>query len=88
MAGSVHSAVWKWGEIMKRMTVYDEVRKCFKIDHGIEIGRSVIQELGIYEDIHAAEIEKAKNITDIRDKYFTKGAKLDPYWENFGKVGK
>ena len=88
MAGSVHSAVWKWGEIMKRMTVYDEVWKCFKINPGIETGRSVIQELGIYEDIHAAEIEKAQNITDIRDKYFTNGAKLDPYWENLGKQKK
>jgi hypothetical protein len=45
----------------------------------------VIQELGIYEDIHEEEIKKARNITDIRDLYFTKGAKLDPYWENLGK---
>ena len=45
----------------------------------------MIQELGIYEDIHEEEIKKATNITDIRDLYFTKGAKLDPYWENLGK---
>ena len=71
---------------MKRMTVYDSVRQCFKIRPDQESGRSIVQELGIYEDIHAAEIEKARSITDIRDIYFTKGAKLDPYWENFGKV--
>lgn len=71
---------------MKRMTVYDEVRKCFKIRPDQEPGRSIVQELGIYEDIHQAEIEKARNITDIRDTYFSKGAKLDPYWENVGKV--
>lgn len=70
---------------MKRMTVYDSVRKCFKISPDQEPGRSVIQELGIYEEIHAKEIEQARNITDIRDKYFTDRAKLDPYWENFGK---
>ena len=45
----------------------------------------MIQELGIYEDIHEEEIKKARNITDIRDLYFMKGAKLDPYWENLGK---
>ena len=75
----------KEGERMKRMTVFDEVRQCFKVSPDQEPGRSVIQELGIYEEIHAKEIEQARSITDIRDIYFTKGVKLDPYWENFGK---
>lgn len=70
---------------MNRMTVYDQTRLCFKVTPHQEPGRSVIQELGIYEDIHEEEIKKATNITDIRDLYFTKGAKLDPYWENLGK---
>ena len=70
---------------MNRMTVYDQTRLCFKVIPHQEQGRSVIQELGIYEDIHEEEIKKARNITDIRDLYFTKGAKLDPYWENLGK---
>lgn len=70
---------------MNRMTVYDQTRLCFKVTPHQETGRSVIQELGIYEDIHEEEIKKARNITDIRDLYFTKGAKLDPYWENLGK---
>ena len=70
---------------MNRMTVYDQMRQCFKVTPHQEQCRSVIQELGIYEDIHEEEIKKARNITDIRDLYFTKGAKLDPYWENFGK---
>ena len=70
---------------MNRMTVYDQMRQCFKVTPHQEPGRSVIQELGIYEDIHEEEIKKARNITDIRDLYFTKGAKLDPYWENLGK---
>ena len=70
---------------MNRMTVYDQTRLCFKVTTHQEPGRSVIQELGIYEDIHEEEIKKARNITDIRDLYFTKGAKLDPYWENLGK---
>ena len=70
---------------MNRMTVYDQMRQCFKVTTHQEPGRSVIQELGIYEDIHEEEIKKARNITDIRDLYFTKGAKLDPYWENLGK---
>ena len=70
---------------MNRMTVYDQMRQCFKVTPHQEQCRSVIQELGIYEDIHEEEIKKARNITDIRDLYFTKGAKLDPYWENLGK---
>lgn len=70
---------------MERITKYDTVCKCFKVTPHQEPGRSVIQELGIYEDIHEEEIKKARNITDIRDLYFTKGAKLDPYWENLGK---
>ena len=73
---------------MNRMTVYDQTRLCFKVTPHQEPGRSVIQELGIYEDIHEEEIKKARNITDIRDLYFTKGAKLDPYWENLGKPKK
>ena len=71
---------------MNRMTKYDKVRQCFKSVEKPDPGRSIIQELGIYEDIHAEEIEKASSITDIRDIYFTKGAKLSPYWENFGKT--
>lgn len=70
---------------MKRMTKYDEIRKCYTIRTDLEERRLIIQELGVYEDIHEKDIEKAVNVTDIRDMYFTKGAKLDPYWENLGK---
>ena len=70
---------------MNRMTRWDPVCHCYKAVREQEMGRSVIQELGVYESIHEKEIEKAVNIGDIRDLYFTKGAKLDPYWENFGK---
>ena len=70
---------------MERITKYDPVCKCYKVKPGVQEGRSVVQELGVYEDIHEEEIKKATNITDIRDTYFTKGAKLDPYWENFGR---
>ena len=70
---------------MNRMTRWDPVCHCYKAVREQEQGRSVIQELGVYESIHEKEIEKAVNIGDIRDMYFTKGAKLDPYWENFGK---
>lgn len=70
---------------MERITKYDTVCQCYKVKPGVQDGRNLVKELGIYEDIHQEEIEKARNITDIRDLYFTKGAKLDPYWENFGK---
>ena len=70
---------------MERITKYDTVCQCYKVKPGAQDGRNLVKELGIYEDIHQEEIEKARNITDIRDLYFTKGAKLDPYWENLGK---
>ena len=70
---------------MNRMTRWDPVCHCYKAVREQEMGRSVIQELGVYESIHEKEIEKAVNIGDIRDMYFTGAAQLDPYWENFGK---
>ena len=70
---------------MNRMTRWDPVCCCYKAVRDQEQGRSVIQELGVYESIHEEEIEKAVNIGDIRDMYFTGAAQLDPYWENFGK---
>lgn len=69
---------------MERMTVYDAVNKCYKLKPDM-IGRSIIQELGIYEDIMAQDIEKAGNIQDIRNVYIKKGVKLNPYWEKIGK---
>ena len=70
---------------MNRMTRWDPVCHCYKVVIEQEQGRSVIQELGVYESIHEKEIEKAVNIGDIRDMYFTGASQLDPYWENFGK---
>ena len=70
---------------MNRMTRWDPVCHCYKAVREQEMGRSVIQELGVYESIHEKEIENAVNIGDIRDMYFTGAAQLDPYWENFGK---
>lgn len=70
---------------MNRMTRWDPVCHCYKAVREQEQGRSVIQELGVYESIHEEEIKKAVNIGDIRDMYFTGAAQLDPYWENFGK---
>ena len=69
---------------MERLTRFDRLSGCYKVNGDIS-GRSVIQELGIYEDIHEKEVEKATNIGDIRDAYIKKGVKLDPYWENFGR---
>lgn len=72
---------------MNRLTRYDEVNKCYKIVRDPEPGRSIIQELGIYETIHEADIEAATNITDIRDKYNVE-TQLSSYWENHGKESK
>ena len=72
---------------MTRLTQWDDTRHCYKAtDEDIE-GRSIIQELGIYEDIHAEDIEKASSIAEVRDMYFKKGVKLAPYWEklNIGR---
>ena len=69
---------------MDRLTEWDGLNKCFKLKHDTQ-GRSIVQELGIYENIHEEEIKKATNIGEIRDHYFTNAAKLDPFWENFGK---
>lgn len=70
---------------MDRLTEWDSVNRCYKVSKHAPQGRSVIQELGIYESIHEDEIMKATNIGDIRDHYLTKHARLDPYWERFGK---
>lgn len=69
---------------MERLTTWDPINKVYKAKSGTEC-RSIIQELGIYETIHEKEIHNAANIGDIRDHYITNAAKLDPYWENFGK---
>lgn len=70
---------------MNRLTRWDETNKCYRIRYDAPQGRSIIQELGVYEDIHEMDINKATNIGDIRDTYIKRGIKLDPYWENFGK---
>lgn len=70
---------------MDRLTEWDSVNRCYKVSKHTPCGRSVIQELGIYESIHEEEVRRATSITDIRDAYFTKSAKLDPYWETFGR---
>lgn len=72
---------------MERLTIWDPVNKVYKAKSNIT-GRSIIQELGIYETIHEKEIHNAANIGDIRDHYITNAAKLDPYWENIGKQEK
>lgn len=69
---------------MERMTYYDSVNKVYKIKPDI-IGRSIIQELGVYEDIHAADIEKAKDITELAETYIEKGVELNPYWTRGGR---
>ena len=69
---------------MERLTRYDPVNQCYKIVRDPEPGRSVIQELGVYETIHEQDIAKATNISDIRDMYKSRN-KLSPYWENHGK---
>lgn len=65
---------------MEKMTYYDSINKVYKINPDI-IGRSIIQELGVYEDIHAADIEKAKDITELAETYIEKGVELNPYWQ-------
>lgn len=69
---------------MEKMTYYDSVNKVYKIKPDI-IGRSIIQELGVYEDIHAADIEKAKDITELAETYIEKGVELNPYWTRGGR---
>lgn len=69
---------------MEKMTYYDSVNKVYKIKPDI-IGRSIVQELGIYEDIHAADIEKAKDITELAETYIEKGVELNPYWTRGGR---
>ena len=69
---------------MEKMTYYDSVNKVYKIKPEI-IGRSIIQELGVYEDIHAADIEKAKDITELAETYIEKGVELNPYWTRGGR---
>ena len=68
---------------MEKMTYYDSVNKVYKIKPDI-IGRSIVQELGVYEDIHAADIEKAKDITELAET-FEKGVELNPYWTRGGR---
>lgn len=69
---------------MEKMTYYDSINKVYKINPEI-IGRSIIQELGVYEDIHAADIEKAKDITELAETYIEKGVELHPYWTRGGR---
>ena len=69
---------------MEKMTYYDSINKVYKIKPNI-IGRSIIQELGVYEDIHAADIEKAKDITELAETYIEKGVELNPYWTREGR---
>lgn len=66
---------------MERLTRWDEVNHCYKIVRDPEIGRSVIQELGMYETIHQKDIDEAKKPSDIRDRY-TDGHTWSDYWEN------
>ena len=65
---------------MNRLTKYDPVNRCYKVN-GDSPGRSIMQELGVYEDIHEEDIRDAKSICDVRDKYLKNGHKLSPYWE-------
>lgn len=69
---------------MEKMTYYDSINKVYKIKPDM-IGRSIIQELGVYEDIHAADIEKAKDITELAETYIEKGVELNPYWTRGGR---
>ena len=69
---------------MEKMTYYDSINKVYKIKPDI-IGRSIVQELGVYEDIHAADIEKAKDITELAETYIEKGVELNPYWTRGGR---
>lgn len=65
---------------MERLTRWDEVNRCYKIVRDPEQGRSVIQELGMYETIHEKDIETATKPSDIRDKYLD-GYTWSDYWE-------
>ena len=69
---------------MERMTYFDDVNKCYKVKPDM-VGRSLVQELGVYEDIHAADIEKAKDITELAETYIEKGVELNPYWTRGGR---
>ena len=69
---------------MERLTRYDPVNQCYKMVRDPEPGRSIIQELGVYETIHEKDIAEATNIADIRDMYSARN-KLSPYWEDHGK---
>lgn len=70
---------------MNRLTKWDDVRGCYVSTTDEVEGRSIIQELGVYEDIHESDIKTAAGISDIRDRYVKKSVKLDPYWEKFGR---
>lgn len=65
---------------MERLTYYDALNKCYKIKGGI-VGRSIVQELGVYEDIHAQDVKKAEDITALAGMYIEKGVELNPYWQ-------
>ena len=69
---------------MEKMTYYDSINKVYKIKPDM-IGRSIVQELGVYEDIHAADIEKAKDITELAETYIEKGVELHTYWTRGGR---
>lgn len=65
---------------MERMTYFDDVNKCYKVKPDM-VGRSLVQELGVYEDIHEKDINKAETIGDVREKLNPNGPKLSEYWE-------
>ena len=65
---------------MERMTYFDDVNKCYKVRPDM-VGRSLVQELGVYEDIHEKDIKKAGTIGDVRKKLNPNGPKLSEYWE-------
>lgn len=66
---------------MQRITYYDKTTKCYKVKPEI-IGRSIVQELGVYEDIHAEEIKAAEHIQEIRDRHIDDKVELNPYWSS------
>lgn len=69
---------------MERLTYYDETCKCYKVKRDAA-QRNLVQELGVFEDIHESEIHKATNYMEIRDQYIKKGVKLNPWWNQFGR---
>lgn len=69
---------------MERMTYYDDIAECYKIKSHIA-GRSIVQELGVYEDIHEEELHRSDHILTLRGQYIQKGVKLDPYWDKVGR---